>query len=254
MRPLLPKTGHGSARPSTEASGPPAVDAPGTTAVDVPGLSSARVTGLRSPTSATTAALSSWSRMGRSGMTRGGGALAIPTSTATGGSAGESATAPAGIDAGAVNKTGSLGVAAASTASPGMMVAPTGGSTWEACPRATRAAWPPPLEGALCGGQPTGVARRSTGYSGRPRLKGLLRDQTSRALPSLAERERRQVQDTQQKKLKQRYPQILTRSGARPIVPAGRPLGPRSPQALPKVAPQPASTPLPPRAPEAPRG
>jgi hypothetical protein len=39
IRPLLPKTGHGSARPSTEASGPPAVDASGTTAVDVPGLS-----------------------------------------------------------------------------------------------------------------------------------------------------------------------------------------------------------------------
>jgi hypothetical protein len=37
-------------------------------------------------------------------------------------------------------------------------------------------------------------------------------------------------------------------------VPAGRPLGPRSPQAPPKVAPHPASTPLPPRMPEAPRG
>ena len=94
IRPLLPKTGHGSARPSTEASGPPAVDASGTTAVDVPGLSSAKVIGLRSPTSATTAALSSWLRMGRSGMTRGGGASAIPTSATTGGPAGESATAP----------------------------------------------------------------------------------------------------------------------------------------------------------------
>jgi hypothetical protein len=72
IRPLLPKTGHGSARPSTEALGPPAVDASGTTAVDVSGLSSAKVTGLRSPTSATTAVLSSWSRMGRSGMTRAG--------------------------------------------------------------------------------------------------------------------------------------------------------------------------------------
>jgi hypothetical protein len=59
IRPLLPKTGHSSARPSTEALGPPAVDASGTTAVDVPGLSLAKVTGLRSPTSATMAALSS---------------------------------------------------------------------------------------------------------------------------------------------------------------------------------------------------
>jgi hypothetical protein len=52
----------------------------------------------------------------------------------------------------------------------------------------------------------------------------------------------------------QRYPQILTRSGPRPIVPAGRPLGPRSPQALPRFAPLPASTPSPPRAPGAPKG
>jgi hypothetical protein len=35
---------------------------------------------------------------------------------------------------------------------------------------------------------------------------------------------------------------------------AGRPLGPRSLPALPRVAPLPASAPLPPRAPEAPRG
>jgi hypothetical protein len=56
------------------------------------------------------------------------------------------------------------------------------------------------------------------------------------------------------KKPNQRYPQILTRSGPRPIVPAERPLGPRSPQALLRVAPLPASAPLPPRAPEAPKG
>jgi hypothetical protein len=54
-------------------------------------------------------------------------------------------------------------------------------------------------------------------------------------------------------KPKQRYPQILTRSGARPIMPVGRPLGPLSPQALPRVAPPPASAPFPPRTPEAPR-
>jgi hypothetical protein len=56
------------------------------------------------------------------------------------------------------------------------------------------------------------------------------------------------------KEPKQRYPQILTRSGPRPIAPAGRPLGPRSPQALPRFAPLPASAPFPPRAPEAPKG
>jgi hypothetical protein len=57
-----------------------------------------------------------------------------------------------------------------------------------------------------------------------------------------------------EKEPKQRYPQILTRSGARPIGPAGRPLGPRSPQAPPRIAPLPTPVPPPPRAPEAPKG
>jgi hypothetical protein len=56
------------------------------------------------------------------------------------------------------------------------------------------------------------------------------------------------------KEPKQRYPQILTRSGRRPIVPTERPLGPRSPQAPPRFAPLPASAPFPLRAPEAPKG
>jgi hypothetical protein len=57
-----------------------------------------------------------------------------------------------------------------------------------------------------------------------------------------------------EKEPKQRYPQILTRSGPRPIGPAGRPLRPQSPQALPRIAPLPASAPFPPRVPEAPKG
>jgi hypothetical protein len=76
-------------------------------------------------------------------MTEGGGALAISTSAVTGGSAGESATALAGIDAGAGNKTGGLGAAAAAIASPSMTAAPTGGSTWEACPMTACATWAP---------------------------------------------------------------------------------------------------------------
>jgi hypothetical protein len=42
-------------------------------------------------------------------MTTGGGASTISTSAATGGSVGESATAPAGVDAGAYNKSGGSG-------------------------------------------------------------------------------------------------------------------------------------------------
>jgi hypothetical protein len=143
IRPLLPKTGHDSARPSIEVSGPPAADASGTTAVDVLGPSSAKVAGLRSLTSATTTVLSSWPRTGRSGMTTGGGASTIPTSAATGGFAGESATAPAGVDAGADDKSGGLGATATLAASPETMAALAGGSAWEVCPMATRAAWAP---------------------------------------------------------------------------------------------------------------
>jgi hypothetical protein len=73
-------------------------------------------------------------------MTMGGGASTIPT---TGGPAGESVTAPVGVDAGAGNKSGGLGAAAASAASPGTMAAPTEGSAWEACPMEPRAAWAP---------------------------------------------------------------------------------------------------------------
>jgi hypothetical protein len=57
-----------------------------------------------------------------------------------------------------------------------------------------------------------------------------------------------------EKEPKQRYPQILTRFGPRPIGPAGRPLGPRSPQAPPRIALLPTPAPPPPRAPKAPKG
>jgi hypothetical protein len=67
---------------------------------------------------------------------------------------------------------------------------------------ATRAAWAPPPEGALCGGQPTGMAHRITGCRGRPRLKGLRGGQTSRALPPLAERMRESKFKTHSEKTK----------------------------------------------------
>jgi hypothetical protein len=76
-------------------------------------------------------------------MTTGGGAATILTSVATGGFAGELAMALAGVDTGVDDKSGGLGAAATSVVSPGTMAAPAGGSTWEACPMATRAAWAP---------------------------------------------------------------------------------------------------------------
>jgi hypothetical protein len=128
IRSLLPKTGRGSARPSSKASGPPTVDASGTLAVDVLALPSAKEAGARSPTSTTAAALSLWPRLGRSGTTSSSGASAIPTSAATGGSTGKSATTSTGVYAGAGNTSGGFGVAATSAASPGTMAAPMEGS------------------------------------------------------------------------------------------------------------------------------
>jgi hypothetical protein len=69
----------------------------------------------------------------------------------------------------------------------------------------------------------------------------------------LKEREKIRSRHTE-KKPKQRYPRILTRSGPGPIVHAGRPPGPRPLQALPRVAPLPTLAPPPPRAPETPKG
>jgi hypothetical protein len=92
-------------------------------------------------------------------MTKGGGASAVSTSAVTGGSAGESATGPAGIDVGAGDKPDGLRAVATSTASPGMTATPTGGSIWEACPMATCATWAP------AGGR---LVRRPTNQRGAP--------------------------------------------------------------------------------------
>jgi hypothetical protein len=191
--------GHGSARPSTEASGPPTADASGAAEDDELGLSSAKVTGLRSPTSATTAALSSWPGTGRSGITAGNGASTAPDVGGDGRLRGRISD-----DSGRsrcrrrqqVSRARGRGRISSLT---GVMAAPIGGSAKEACPMATRATCPPPLEGALRGGQPTCMARRSTGRRSCLRLKSLCGGQTSQALPPLVERKREQVQGTQQK-------------------------------------------------------
>jgi hypothetical protein len=196
IRPLLPKMGHGSARPANEAPGPPVVNASGAAAVDVSGLSSAKVTGLLSPTSATTAAPSSWPKMGRSGMTEGGGTSAISTLAVAGGAAEGSTAAPTGVDVGAGNKTGGLEAVAASTTSPDTMAAPTGGLTWEACPATARAAWAPHRRAPCAEANQPAWARCDSSCRGRPRLKRLRRGQSCRALPPLAERKKGRIQDT----------------------------------------------------------
>jgi hypothetical protein len=110
----------------------------------------------------------------------------------------------------------------------------------------------PPLEGALRGGQPTGMARHGTSCKSRFHLEGLPGARPAKPCLRLL-KERARSRHTE-KKPKQRYPQILTRSGLGPVVPAGRPLGPWSPQALPRIAPPSTPAPPPPRAPEAPKG
>jgi hypothetical protein len=246
IRPLLPKTGRGSAHPSTKALGPLAVDASNTIAVDVLGLPSAEVAGLRSPTSATAVALSSWPRMGRSRTTTSGGTSTIPTPEATGGSTGESAMAPAGVDAGAGNRSGGLGATTASAVSPGTMAALIEGSAWEACPMASRAAWAPRSRVPCAeASKPAWCAVAPAAEAGSV-LRAFLGARPAKPCLRLL-KERARSRHTE-KKPKQRYPRILTRSGPGPIVPAGRPLGPQSPQALPRVAPLPTPAPPPPRA------
>jgi hypothetical protein len=78
-----------------------------------------------------------------------------------GGTVGAPAAAPAGIDVGVGVEEGGLKAAAASTASPGTMATPTGDRPGRLAPWQPVPPGPPP-EGALRGGQPTSVARRSS--------------------------------------------------------------------------------------------
>jgi hypothetical protein len=163
MRSPLPKTGRGSAPPSSKASGPPTVDASGTP--------SAKEAGFRSTTSSS-------------------GTSAISASAATGGSTGKTATTSAGAGADAGDMSGGLKATAAPAASPGTMAASTEGVSLGSLPHGNSCRLGPPLEGILCGGQPTGVARCDTGCRSRHRLKGLPGSQTGRTLPPFAERKR----------------------------------------------------------------
>jgi hypothetical protein len=86
-------------------------------------------------------------------MTTGGGASTIPTSATTGDFTGESATAPAGVDAGADDKSGGLWAATTPAASLGTMAALTGGqpgrlAPWQLVP-------PGPPAGGRLGQRPT---------------------------------------------------------------------------------------------------
>jgi hypothetical protein len=77
---------------------------------------------------------------------------------------GAPAAAPAGIDVGVSNEEGGPKATVASTTSPGTIAARTGGVYLGGLPHGSPCLLaPPPPEGALRGGQPTGVARRSSG-------------------------------------------------------------------------------------------
>jgi hypothetical protein len=128
------------------------------------------------------------------------------------------------------------------------------GSAWEACPVATRAAWAPRWRAPWAeANQPAWCAAAPAVEAGFVVRAFVGARPAGPCLRLLKERDGKFMTHSE-KKPKQGYPQILTRSGARPIVPVGRPLGPRSPQALLRIAPLLASAPLPPRAPEAPKG
>jgi hypothetical protein len=126
------------------------------------------------------------------------------------------------------------------------------GSAWEACPMATHAAWAPRWRAPWAeANQPAWRAAAPAAEAGFI-LRAFVGARPAGPYLRLLKRETASSRHTVEKP-KQRYPQILTRSGARPIVPAGKPLGPRPPQALSRVAPLPASAPLPSQTPKAPR-
>jgi hypothetical protein len=134
------------------------------------------------------------------------------------------------------------------------MAAPMEGSAWEACPIATRAAWGPRSRASCAeASQPSWRATALAAEAGTV-LRAFQGARPAEPCLRLLKGRDKAGSGHTEKEPKQRYPQILTRSGPRPIVPAGRPLGPRSPQALPRIAPLPASAPFPPQAPEAPKG
>jgi hypothetical protein len=67
---------------------------------------------------------------------------------------------------------------------------PDGGVGLGGLPHGNSCRLGPPLEGVLCGGQPTGMAWCDTGCRSRHHLKGLLGSQTDRTVPPFAERKR----------------------------------------------------------------
>jgi hypothetical protein len=198
MRPLLPKTGHGSARPSTKALGPPAVDAPGTTAVDVPGpLGQCG----RPP-------LTDLGNDGRPllmvdngevGDDQGRGRLSHPDIDDNGRLRGRIGDGPGGNRCRRRQQDRQARSRGRVNGLPRHDGRSNRGVNLGGLPQGNPRRLGPPPESALCGGQPSSVARRSTGCRSQLRLKGLRGGQTSRALPSLAERERRQFKTHSEK-------------------------------------------------------
>jgi hypothetical protein len=134
------------------------------------------------------------------------------------------------------------------------MAAPTEGSTWGACPMAICAAWAPRLRASCAeASQPAWRGAALAAEAGTV-LRAFLGARPAEPCPRLLRGKGKVGSGHTKKEPKQRYPQILTRFGPRPIVPAGRPLGPRSPQAPPRFTLLPPSAPFPLRVPGAPKG
>jgi hypothetical protein len=138
--------------------------------------------------------------------------------------------------------------------SPSTMVASIEGSAWGACPMATRAAWAPRLRASCAeASQPAWRGAALAAEAGTV-LRAFRGARPAEPCLRLLRGKDKAGSVHTKKEPKQRYPQILTHSRPRPIVHAGRPLRPRSPQALPRFAPLPASAPFPPRVPRALKG
>jgi hypothetical protein len=171
-------------------------------------------------------ALTLWPRLGRSETTSSSGTSAIPASAATGGSTGRTTTTSAEAGAGAGNPTGGLRAAAMPAVSPGTMAAPMEGSAWEACPRATRAAWAPRSRASCAEASQLAWRDAALAADADTVLRAFRGAKPAEPCLRLLKGKGKAGSGHTEKEPKQRYPQILTRSGPMPIVPAGRPLGP----------------------------
>jgi hypothetical protein len=182
------------------------------------------------------------------------GASTISASAATGGSTARTTTASAEASASADNASGGFEAAAAPAISLGTTAASTEESASGAHPTATCASCALCLEAHCVGASLPARPGAALAIEADAVLRTFRGARPVEPCLRLLGGKGKAGSGHTKKEPGQKYPQILTHSEPRPIVPSGRPLEPWPPRAPPRFAPLPASAPSLPRAPGAPKG